>query len=83
MNELNNDVLICQLAEDIEAGLITAESVLEVLTEKFDSLQIGSILQVMADNGYSSVIDLLIIAKHNKLLKMHQDIEFLEKCLIL
>ena len=38
---VNNEILICKVAEDIEAGLITPESVLEVLTEDYNKLELG------------------------------------------
>lgn len=78
---VNNDILICKVAEDIEAGLITPESVLEVFVEKYDKIELCQILDVMEQNGYLSTIDKLIIAKHNKLLKLHEDMDYLEACL--
>lgn len=78
---LSNETLICKVAEDIDAGLITAESVLEVLTEDYNKLELGQILDVMERNGYMSVLDKLIIAKHNKLLRLNEEKDYLEACL--
>lgn len=81
MKDLTNENLICQLAEDIEADVVSAEIVLDVLTEKYDKLELGEILDVMDRNGYDIAIDKLIIAKHNRLLVLHEQMDFLEKCL--
>lgn len=76
-----NEILICKIAEDVEAGLITAESVLEVLLQKHNSDELFEIIKIIYDNGYNDVIDKLIIAKHNQLLKVNEDKDFLESCL--
>ena len=74
-----NEILICKIAEDVESGLLTAESVLDVLLEKHTN-DLFTILKIMYDNGYEDVINKFIIAKHNKTLQKNENIEFLNKC---
>ena len=79
-----NDLAIIQMAEDIEAGLLDVGIALDVILEKYSSVdKLAKILDVLDKNGFQSVIDKFIIEKHNRLLKLHEDMEFLEKCLIL
>ena len=78
--KITNEILICKIAEDVEAGLITTESVLDVLLEKYDASQLAIILDILDRNGYQTVIDKFIIEKHNRLLKLHENMDLLERC---
>lgn len=81
---ISNDLAIIQMAEDIEAGILDVGIALDVILEKYSSVDmLAKIRDVLDKNGFQSVIDKFIIEKHNRLLKLHEDMEFLERCLIL